>query len=238
MHLVGEGVAETAAWNLAKQLSPLAANLCVDAMGQEDEDALRGRHDRENNIKDQLRHRLWDGRLNVTKDPAGSDGDEDRQIDTEFLFAVLLVGLGGAGQSLLDLTTDQIEQDGIGREDDNTGHKERTKGHVGVENIASSRIGTCGRNLPVVLEGSDDNNDDGRKSPSSKVVPLLKKMGLTITLHDHLVKVVRDAERPAEVAQQEIVRQESDNDAKRLIARDPRLVGNVEAGVSYTDTRA
>jgi hypothetical protein len=53
-----------------------------------------------------------------------TDGDEDGDIDTDLLLLVLLIGLRGRRKGLVNFTYDEEEQDGVQRDDRETGDEE------------------------------------------------------------------------------------------------------------------
>jgi len=204
-------------------------------MRKEDEDSLGGRHEREDDVEQKLGDLLWNRRFDVAKDPAHTDRHEDGQINAEFLFAIALIGLGRTSERFLDLSSDEKEENDVDRDDDDAWHEESTKRHVRIDDIANS-FGAAGRDGSVFLESSDNNDNDGRHSPGAEVIPLFEELRLSVALDDHLIEVERNAERPAEVGQQEIMRHKRHDNTQPLISCHPVEIGNAEEGVSHHDT--
>jgi len=111
-------------------------------MGEEDKDSLGRSDEREHNKENKLCHFLRNGRLNVTENPTASDRDENGQVNSEFLFSVTLIGFRGSGEGLLNLSSDQEEEDDIDCDNENTRNEEGSEDCVGIGNIASSSVGT------------------------------------------------------------------------------------------------
>jgi len=111
-------------------------------MGEEDKDSLGWGDEGEHNKENELCYFLRNWGLNVTENPTDSDGHEDGQVNTEFLFSVTLIGFRGSGEGLLNLSSDQEEEDDIDCDNENTRNEEGSEDCVGIGNIASSSVGT------------------------------------------------------------------------------------------------
>jgi len=165
LQFVCEGVAARAAWQFAEEAGVFGEHLLVGAVGEEDEDPLGRRHEREDDEENQLRDFFGDRGLNIAEDPADSDRDEDGQIHSEFLLSISLIGFGGASKGLLDLAPDQEEEDHVDRDDDDTRNEERPECREFVRDIASSIVIAACRKEAIILEGSNNDDDDGGGTP-------------------------------------------------------------------------
>jgi len=193
-------------------------------------------NEREHNEEDKLCHFLRNRGLNVTEDPADSDGHEDGQIDTEFLFSVSLIGFGGSSESFLDFSTDQKEKDHIHRNNKDSGHKEGSECDVRIHNIARSSIGAASRKKTILFNSTNNDHNDCRSTPCAKMIPLFMTLGFTISFHDHSIKVESNAKGPAEVCQKKVMCKERHYDTQRELINDEGDVRDTEEGVSKHDT--
>jgi len=114
--LGGEGLLQRlAAWKaLPEKTSPLGSNLLVHAVEQEDEESLKGSGDGEEDQEDGDDDIFRDEEHEVSKDPRQTDGDVDGDVDSEFLLSVALVGFGCSCEGLVDLSSNEEEEDSVG----------------------------------------------------------------------------------------------------------------------------
>lgn len=123
---VGDGGLEVLAERnaFAEKTSPLRSDLLVDAIEKEHKSSLCWCHDGENDEEDRDDNFLWDEEHEVTEDPRKTNGDVDGNVDTELLLSVTLIGLGRTGESFVDFTTNEEEENSIGRDNYESGDEE------------------------------------------------------------------------------------------------------------------
>jgi len=221
----------------SKETGPLGGDLLVDAVEEPDEESLERGEDCEEDLEDGDDVGVGDEEHQVAKDPRETNGNVDRDVDSELLLSVALVGLGGSGEGLVDLSTDEEEEDTVGGDDDETGDEEAEEAEEVAGDPTLGIVGT-GADRAVGLGGSRDDDEDGGEAPGEKVVPLLEKLGLAISSHDHLVEVERDTEGPTKVGYEEKVHHDGDEDATPFVRGYGVLVRSDEHGVPYNDTNA
>lgn len=220
----------TAGEHSAKETGPLKGHLRVHAVEQEDQNALRGCHDVEDDEEEKSRSFAGDQNFDVTEDPRQTQRDENGDVDSELLLAIPLVRLRSSGEGFCDFSSDEEEKDGVDRNGDKTRDEDGSVVDPWVCDVAH-----CA-GVSIVLKRSHNHNDDSRESPAHKVIPLLQLLSLTISLHDHLIEVVGNSRGPCKVGQQEVVGEESDNDAKRFGVSHPALVGDIHTSVPNRNT--
>jgi len=158
----------------------------------------------------------------VTKDPRKTDRHVDRNINPEFFLSIALIRLGGAGESLVDFSTDEEEQYPVTREDDKARDKES---HKTREVVINKTLSFCSvSNGPVVLRSSDSDDKGRRKPPRKQMIPLLEPLRLSISSDDHLIKVEGDTKRPTPIRDEEVVDQDGHRDTRSFIRRYSWLV--------------
>jgi len=106
----------------------------------------------------------------------------------------------------VDLSSDEEEEDSIGGDDEESRDEESQETGQVVSDPALSTITVCDGS--VLHSRADTNAESQRKSPTEEMVPLLEELRLSVSSHDHLVEVEGDAERPAEVSNEEEVHQD------------------------------
>jgi len=67
------------------------------------------------------------------------------------------------------------------------------------------------------------------------MIPFLKELNLTITFHNHLIKIISDAKGPTEIGEQEIMCEERHYDTQPTPSRDSIQVLDVDTYVSAHD---
>jgi len=124
--LSGEGFFDALAIRdaIAKETGPFGGNLFVDAVEEPDEETLQGGEDGEEDLEDGDDVGVGHQEHQVSENPRETDGDVDGNVDAEFLLSIALVGLGGAGEGLVDFSTDEEEEDTVRRDDDEAGDEE------------------------------------------------------------------------------------------------------------------
>jgi hypothetical protein len=105
-------------------------------------------------------------RKSILRLQAHTDRDEDRQVHAELLALLTAVGLGRASESLVNLTTDEEEQNCIGADDDQARNEERRKSSVVVLDVAHAAVES-----PIVAQRGSDATNDQRHTPATDVIP-------------------------------------------------------------------
>jgi len=123
----------------------------------------------------------------------------------------------------VNLSTNKEEENGVGRNDDKSRNKEAQEADQGAVNIASSS------KISIAAKTSSKSAEDYGNTPAGNVIKLLQSLSLTITTHNHLVKVEGNAESPQEVGQEIIVDPNSNNDTRSLIVVNPGFKSNQES---------
>jgi len=98
----------------------------------------------------------------------------------------------------VDFTTDEEEEDTVGRDDDQTRDEEAEEAEEIADDPALG-VARTRTDCAIRFGRTSDNDEDRWKSPREDVVPLLEQLRLAISSHDHLVEVEGDTERPTEV---------------------------------------
>lgn len=174
---------------------------------------------------------MGDKEHHVTKDPWKTDGDENGDVHTELLLAVTLVWFWSSSQGLVNFTTDEEEENSIGRNDDQAGQEKAKKSKKSWRNVAHFS------HISVGQRGSSSNTHKSREHPGEQMIPFLKELGLTITPNDHLIKVEGDTEGPAEISQEEVMDGNRSWNTRPCVI-DPRLKWDQEGCEANNDAYA
>jgi hypothetical protein len=148
----------------SKESSPFGGNLLVNTVEHEDEHSLQGSEDGEENQEDGDHNGLRDEEHKVSEHPGQTDGDINRDVDSEFLLSVSLIRLGSTGESLVDFTSNEEEENTIGRDDEKTRDEES---HESGQIIRDPALGIprSTTNRTILLSSSNSNNETKRKTP-------------------------------------------------------------------------
>jgi len=219
---------------IAQQASPFRRHFLVHTVEQEDKESLKrgkdGKEDEEDGDDDVFR----DEEHEVTKDPRESDGDVNGDVDSEFLLTISLVRFRGSSERLVDLSSDEEEEDSVGRDDQQSRDEEGQESRQIVDDPALSLSSV--RDGAVILSRSHTNAKAQRKSPRAKMIPFLEELGLSISSDDHLIEVEGDAERPAKVGNEEEVGEDSHRNTGSFVLRDRIFIGRNEGGETNNNT--
>jgi len=109
--------------------------LCVDAVEQENQNALSWCHDIEDDKEEKLGSFTGNEHFDVTKDPRKSERNENGDVDSELLFTISLIRLGSTSQSLRNFTTDKEEKNGVDGNSHQTRDEKCTIGNPRIENV-------------------------------------------------------------------------------------------------------
>jgi len=214
-----------ASWDaFTKEASPSSSHLLVDAIEQPDEESLQRSEDGEEDLETGDNVSIGHQEHQITEDPGETDGDIDGDIDAEFLLAITLIGLRSTSESFVNFSTDEEEKDTVRGDDDETGDEEAEESPQIRNDPALGIIGTSTDS--AIREGqSSDETENRGEAPAEQMVPFFEQLRLAIPAHNHLVEVERNAERPAEVGNEEEVHHNRHKDATSFILRNRCFVG-------------
>jgi len=122
-----------AAWEAAAQQSlPLVSNLLVEAIGDEDEEALKRSDQRHQHQEDNVENvDLGQDGVEEGEEPRQADSYEDRHEHPEFLAILTLFCFWRLGESAVNLARDEEEEHGIDADEDEARQEEKAKDNIG-----------------------------------------------------------------------------------------------------------
>jgi len=194
-----------------KETLPLMPHFLIDAVRDEDEEALQRGDERHEHEHDDAHDRdLSQNRVEEGKQPGQPDSDEDGHEDAEFFAILALLSFRRLGESAVNFTRHEEEQDGVDADQDEARQEEQAEDIHGVRNVARAvhRL-----RQTVLAIRSDDDHGNARHAPCYQVIELLEFTCPGVPFHDHLVEIESDTCTPNKIGEQEIVNNSAKYDA-------------------------
>ena len=190
---------------------PLGHHLFVGNVGDEDKGSLEGGGEGEEEEEDSGGGIVGDNVHKETKQPRATDRRQDGEVDPQLGRGFLLLGLG-LRKSLVNFSGNKEEEDNIDVEDDKTGEEKGSEsGSLGLDPAKLVVNGT------IVSSSNHTDETTHGNTPGKQVVELFVTLDFLVTLDDHLVEVESNNPTPAEVGDEEIVRDGSATLTERAV---------------------
>jgi len=124
----------------------------------------------------------------------------------------------------MNFAADEDKENCVAGDDDQSWDEEADEADNGILDVAKAPV------VAVLPEAKCKSTRDDWQAPAGNMVEFLQLACLTVTTHNHLIKVERDAESPEEVRQEKVVDENGNDDAHGLLMDDQLLVGNQKGG--------
>lgn len=119
----------------------------------------------------------------------------------------------------MNLSSNEKEQDGVRRDDNQSWDEETQEPYKRALDVAGAS------SVSVFIETSSKCAEYHWDSPTCDMVILFKTLMLSVSSHNHLVEVESNAEGPQEICQKIVMHEDGDNNARSGMIDYPLLEG-------------